>query len=358
MIFIIGCGIIVFITAVAIVRSKKSLKTILAEAKYELFYNFVGSRAMLQDFFMRKANKIDLPVKTGKNAVITGGTRGIGLEVIKMLLKCDINVIIGCRNIQQGEVLLEKFRSEEIITGNIDVFKLDISVIESVKTFSAAVKEKYSKIHYLINNAGIMFGPYIETRDGFESQFSTNYLGHFLLTHLLLPQIKAAGQEKDNARIVNVSSCAHIIGKLKFEDINNRHRYIPGEAYAQSKLAQVLFSIYLDKFLQKEGAHVQVHSVHPGIVNTELFNGTHLKNLVPWLPNLLFKVPEKGAIPIVYACFSPDLEGKGGTYIHNCKIYSTSEQAKSEELQEKLFDFTTNLLKIEKFGMDSMTSSA
>ncbi|CAH1974025.1 unnamed protein product [Acanthoscelides obtectus] len=289
MIFIIGCGIIVFITAVAIVRSKKSLKTILAEARYELFYNFVGSKAMLQDFFMRKSNKTELLMKTGKNAVITGGTRGIGFEVIKMLMKCDINVIIGCRNIQQGQALLEKFRSEEIKTGNIDVFKLDISVTESVKEFVAAVSQKYSKIHYLINNAGIMFGPYIETRDGYESQFSTNYLGHFLLTHLLMPQLKAAGEEKDNARIVNVSSCAHVIGKLKFEDINNRNRYIPGEAYAQSKLAQILFSNYLNKLLEKEGAHVQVHSVHPGIVNTDLFNSTHLKKLVPCLPKLLFK---------------------------------------------------------------------
>lgn len=135
-----------------------------------------------------------------------------------------------------------------------------------------------------------MFGPYIESRDGYESQFSTNYLGHFLLTHLLFPQICAAGTDTAKSRIVNVSSCAHIAGKIKFDDINNRHQYISAEAYAQSKLAQVLFTNYLDKLCIKEKLPVQCHSVHPGIVNTELFDGTHLKNLAPWMPSLMFKV--------------------------------------------------------------------
>lgn len=114
--------------------------------------------------------------------------------------------------------------------------------MESVKQFAGIIKEKYSEINYLINNgkcikylldnphlnltvifvAGIMFGPYIETRDGYESQFATNYLGHFLLTHLLLPLLEAGGKKEEKSRIVNVSSCAHIVGDINFEDINNR----------------------------------------------------------------------------------------------------------------------------------------
>ncbi|CAH1160173.1 unnamed protein product [Phaedon cochleariae] len=268
-----------------------------------------------------------------------------------MLLQCDITIVIGCRNIKQGEALLGIFRKEGITKGKIDVMKLDISVMDSVKEFAKAVREKYPLIHYLINNAGIMFGPYVETRDGYESQFSTNYLGHFLLTHLLLPRIKDAGKEDDMARIVNVSSCAHMVAaEINFADINNRSEYITGWAYAQSKLAQVLFTNYLEDLLRREGAFVQVHAVHPGIVNTELFDGSYLKNMAPWLPAYFFKSPERGAVPIVYACLSSQLEGKGGTYITNCEVYPPSEIAKSTELQKKLFDFTKDILKIEDFG--------
>ncbi|XP_023019224.1 polyprenol dehydrogenase [Leptinotarsa decemlineata] len=350
MIFLIGCSVIIVITIISIARSKKSLKTILAEAKNEILYNFIGSRAIVQDVIMRGKNKTELPIKCGKVAVITGGTRGIGLEVIRMLLKCDIHVVVGCRNTQQGEMLLDSFRKDGIEKGSIDVIKLDISVMDSVKNFAMNVREKYPEVHYLINNAGIMFGPHIETRDGYESQFATNYLGHFFLTHLLLPQLKAGGKAKEMSRIVNVSSCAHMVGRINFDDINSRHNYIAGEAYAQSKLAQVLFSNYLDSQLRQEGVFVQAHSVHPGVVNTELFNGTHVKNLTPWVPSLLFKSPEKGAIPIVHACLSPRLEGKGGTYIHNCKIFAASNAAMSADLQEKLFEFTKTLLGIDKFG--------
>lgn len=350
MILAISCLIVVCVATVAIIRSKKPLKLILAEAKFEVLYNAVGSKYMMQDVLMRKKNKTDLPLNTGKIAVITGGNRGIGLEVIKLLLNCDINVIIGCRNLQHGEALLPKFREEGITKGNIEVYQLDISVLESVRKFANEVKSKHNKIDYLINNAGIMFGPYVESRDGYESQFSTNYLGHFLLTYLLLPELKNAGMEKSRSRIVNVTSCAHVVGNINFEDINFRNQYIPPEAYAQSKLAQVLFSNYLNTLLVKENEKVQVHSVHPGIVNTDLFNGTHLKKIAPWLPALFFKTPEQGAYPIIYACTSPDLEGKGGTYIHNCQVVSASERAQDAELQEKLFTFTKKLLDIENFS--------
>ncbi|XP_072376332.1 polyprenol dehydrogenase-like [Diabrotica undecimpunctata] len=354
MIFLIGCSIIILVTIIAIIRSKKPLNTLLEEAKYEMIYNYIGSRGIVQDFIMRGSNKIDLPIETGRNAVITGGTRGIGVEVIKMLLKCDINVIMGCRNIKQGELLLQNFRDEGIKTGNIDIINLDISVMDSVRNFAKSVKEKYSVVHYLINNAGIMFGPYIETRDGYESQFSTNYLGHFLLTHLLLPLLKAGGTKEKKARIVNVSSCAHfVVGDINFEDINNRHHYISGVAYAQSKMAQVLFTKYLDAILEKQKVNVQVHAVHPGLVNTDLFNGTNLKKCAPLIPALVFKSPEKGATPILYACLSPYIEEKGGTYISNCKVVPASAPTNCEELQKKLFDFTNKLLDISEFGSGS-----
>ncbi|XP_050300033.1 dehydrogenase/reductase SDR family member on chromosome X-like [Anthonomus grandis grandis] len=351
MIVIVGCSIVILATIVAIMRSKKPLKVILAEAKFEMLYNILGSKYLMHDFLMRKKNRVDLPMKSGKTALITGGTRGIGLSVVKHLLKCDINVIIGCRNVQAAENLLPKIREEdEIKTGNIEVHQLDISVLESVRKFAEKVKSKHEQIDYLINNAGIMFGPQVESRDGYESQFATNYLGHFLLTHLLLPELKKAGTETSHSRIVNVSSCAHVLGNIHFEDINFRNRYIPAEAYAQSKLAQILFSNFLNALMVKEGEYVQVHSVHPGVVNTDLFNDTSLKTVAPWLPKLFFKTPDQGSYPILYACLSPLLEGKGGTYIHNCVEFTPSEKALDADLQEKLFNFTKKLLDIEKFS--------
>ncbi|XP_066141088.1 retinol dehydrogenase 12 isoform X2 [Euwallacea fornicatus] len=350
MIIAVGLLVIACATTIAILRSKKPLKLIMREAKYEVLYNAVGSKYLMQDFLMKKYNKANLPLRNGKIAVITGGTRGIGLEVIKMLLKCDITVIVGCRNLQLGESLLQKFRQEGISSGNMEVLQLDISVLDSVKNFAKEASKRHDKIDYLINNAGIMFGPHVESRDGYESQFITNYLGHFLLTYLLLPALKKAGAAKAQSRIINVSSCAHVVGEINFEDINFRTQYIPAEAYAQSKLAQILFSNYLNNLLIKEGVHVQVHSVHPGVVNTDLFNDTNLKTIAPWMPSLFFKTPEQGAYPIIHACLSEDLEGKGGTYIHNCVVVDPSNRAMNLELQEKLFNFTKKLLAIEKFS--------
>ncbi|KAL1505366.1 hypothetical protein ABEB36_004950 [Hypothenemus hampei] len=347
----IGCLMVICAATIAIIKSKKPLKLIILEAKYEILFNAIGSKYMIQDVFMRKRNTTELPMKSGNVAVITGGTRGIGLEVIKLLLKCDVTVIVGCRNVQQGENLLSKFREDGIKTGSIEVYLLDISVLESVRNFAKEVAKKHDKINYLINNAGIMFGPWAESRDGYESQFSTNYLGHFLLTHLLLPQLKKGGTNSSHSRVVNVSSCAHVIGKINFTDINFRSQYyVPGEAYAQSKLAQILFSNFLNRLMVNENEPVQFHSVHPGLVNTDLFNDTNLKTIVPWLPSLLFKNPEQGAYPVIHACLSESLEGKGGTYINNCVEYQPSDQALDVELQEKLFNFTKKLLNIEKFS--------
>lgn len=136
-----------------------------------------------------------------------------------------------------------------------------------------------------------MSTPYQETRDGFESQMAINYLGHFLLTHLLMPQLIAASKNNDgkNVRIVNVSSCIHKTSDMDYEDFNCKKFYYPVNAYAKSKLAQVYFTRYLDRVLKEKGVNVQVHSVHPGIVNTDLFVHSST-TMVPWLVSLIYKV--------------------------------------------------------------------
>ena len=128
----------------------------------------------------------------------------------------------GVRNTAEAERNVEKLIDTDTIAGSISYERLDTGSLKSVREFAAIVASKYPKIDVLINNAGVMATPYNLTEDGFESQFAINYLGHFLLTHLLLPNLKAAGRKSCNARIVNVSSCAHLSGSINFDDINGK----------------------------------------------------------------------------------------------------------------------------------------
>lgn len=129
----------------------------------------------------------------------------------------------------------------------------------------------------------------------------------------------------------------------------NTH-YIPSASYAQSKLAQVIFTKSLDSKLRKHSIPVQVHSVHPGIVNTELFNDTLLKTIAPWIPPLLFKTPKQGAETIVHACLAPALEGCGGSYLSNCRETAVSPEADDQEVQNNLWSIMLSLIEVEKYG--------
>lgn len=205
-----------------------------------------------------------------------------------------------------GELAKDKVFYETCDTGDM----------QSVRDFAKNVQTNFPEVHILINNgeccddiekdekldqlelyfnfyfvAGVMSTPYKETKDGFESQMAINYLGHFLLTHLLMPQLIAAAKNNEgkNARIVNVSSCIHKISDMDYEDFHCKKFYYPIDAYAKSKLAQVYFSKYLDKILKEKNINVQVHAVHPGVVNTDLFEHSST-TYVPWFKDLVYKV--------------------------------------------------------------------
>ncbi|XP_050545832.1 dehydrogenase/reductase SDR family member on chromosome X-like isoform X2 [Daktulosphaira vitifoliae] len=253
--------------------------------KYQMVYYILGAFAIIDDLQNRENNKFEIEKKRGKVAVITGGARGIGLEVVKKLLSCEMHVIIGCRNVKVGESVLQQLALSNM---SFEVYSLDLKSFSSVKNFAQRVLSKYSCIDVLVNNAGVMFVPYEICENGFEAHWTVNYLSHFLLIKLLQPVLKQKVKNGNNARIVNVTSCAYKVSPpIDFNKLNDKDSYLSYAAYAKSKLAQLIMTKYLSKIL--EDSHIRVIAVHPGIVDTEIFNGTFLKLAFPWILKHLCK---------------------------------------------------------------------
>lgn len=217
---------------------EKPMRHILSELRYALDMQGAGVGGLIDDWINVRRNKVVLPDAGKKIAVITGGGRGIGTEVARGLLKANMIVIMGIRKPDVAKKLSETMENGE----NLHAFPLDLQSLKSVKEFAHNILKKYPQIHILVNNAGIMFGDYKLTEDGIETQLAVNHIGHFYLTHLLLPALKRGGNIAESARVVNVTSCAHYPGKIYFEDINMKEHYDTTAAYAQSKLAQVNIS--------------------------------------------------------------------------------------------------------------------
>lgn len=190
-------------------------------------------------------------------AIITGANTGIGKENAIDFARRGAKVYIACRDVQRGEDALKDIKTA---SGSDKVFflQLDLASLDSVREFSRKFHELESQLHLLINNAGVMMCPKALTKDGFEMQIGTNHLGHFLLTNLLLDLLKASAP----SRIVNVSSAGHTMSDINKDDLMSEKSYSKLKAYAQSKLANVLFSTELAKKL--EGTGVTVNSLHPG----------------------------------------------------------------------------------------------
>jgi len=287
----------------------------------------------------------DLPKKNGQTLVITGGGRGIGYEAVHKFLKLGYYVILGVRKPQD---VTEKINKEPSFEGSFEAFELDLSSLDSVRNFAQQILAKNMPINVLINNAGIMFGPRRESKDGFELQLATNHLGHFLLTHLLLPKLREAGTKELSARVVNVSSCAHYAGSwTDWNDLQSKKFYNAQGAYGTSKVAQIMSSIYLNnKCETMENCHVTFNSVHPGVVNTDLY--AHAR-YVTLLFKLFMKSPEQGGDILVHAATAPDIEGKGGLYLENSQIYTPSTFSRNLENQVNLWNKSCEACSIEDF---------
>lgn len=310
---------------------------------------YLGIVYHFHDMLNYRINKTALPLKPDKVAIVTGGSRGIGAEVVKKLLQCDMEVIIACRTTNAGEKLIHEIRRSGIISGRAKVYKLDNSCFESVKKFVKQIKTDYDRIHILVNNAAIMFPPtYNETEDGYEEQWAVNYLSHFLLTSLLLPLLKTAGRPGECSRIVNVTSCAHDTANINFDYIkNSKESFCTHASYSRSKLAQTMSTITLQRLFRDKSLNILAYSVHPGIVGTDLFKDT-LFGSNKWLM-ATWKTSDRGAIPIVYAATNVDIEEKGGIFISNCKEMAPPPLALEEEIQERLFELSLKQVHLRNF---------
>lgn len=278
----------------------------------------------------------------GKVVVITGANTGIGKETAKDISKRGARVIVLCRNIDKANAAAEEISKE---TGNaVEVEKLDLSSLKSVRECAQKILDKEEKIDILVNNAGVMACPKTLTEDGFEMQIGTNHFGHFLLTELLLPLVKKSKESGFHPRIVIVSSLAHENGQMNWDDINWEKSYDEWKAYSQSKLANVLHGVELAKRLENTG--ISVYSLHPGVIDTEL--GRHMQEkwyfrMIYPVMRVFIKTPLQGAQTQLYCCLEESIADHSGRYYSDCKEKQPSARARSEEDAKKLWEISEKL---------------
>jgi len=257
---------------------------------------------------------------SGRTAIVTGASGGLGAVAARGLAQAGAAVTLTARDVAKGEKVAAEIRSD---TENqaVEVMELELQRPESVRRFAETWRASHDGLSILINNAGVMACPMARTDEGWEMQFATCHLGHFLLTALLVPALEAGTP----ARIVNVSSGGHRFSPVLFEDPHfERTEYDKWVAYGQAKTANVLHAVELDRRLAGRG--IRAFGIHPGAIVTEL--GRHLQKedialmnaRVPGGKGLQFKPPEAGAATQVYAATAPELDGQGGCYLEDCHI--------------------------------------
>ncbi|CAH1239018.1 RDH14 [Branchiostoma lanceolatum] len=273
-----------------------------------------------------------------------GPNTGIGFEVAKDLARRGAKVILACRNEARAEVAVAEIVKD---TGNENVMtsKLDLASLSSVREFSQKIKEGENRLDILVNNAG-MFTEKSTTEDGFDTMLQVNHLGHFLLTNLLLDLLKTSAP----SRVVVVSSDAYKAGTINFEDINAEKSYDAFPAYAQGKLANVLFTRELARRL--EGTGVTTYAVHPGFVKTEIWR--YIPGMYGWKFTLMkpmfrlmmaafSRTPEQGAQTVIHCAVEEKLSSESGLYYSDCDVKQTSQKATDDVVARQLWELSERM---------------
>ncbi|KAF5281072.1 hypothetical protein FQR65_LT14868 [Abscondita terminalis] len=288
-----------------------------------------------------------------KTVIVTGSNTGIGKCTVEDFFKRGARVIMACRNVAKANEAANDIKANcegQDRLGDIVVTELDLCSLESVRQCASKLLESEKRIDILVNNAGVMMCPQSKTVDGFETQFGTNHLGHFLFTLLLLPRII----ESRPARIINVSSMVHSNGALNFDDLNfEKRRYASYQAYADSKLANVLFSKELARKLQDANIeNVNTYSLHPGAIATDLIrhlDDTYFKGArwaLSFVLKMFMKTPEQGAQTTIHCAVDENAGKETGLYYSECQIQEPVSKAKSVEDAEKLWELSLKFVNL------------
>jgi NAD(P)-dependent dehydrogenase (short-subunit alcohol dehydrogenase family) len=290
----------------------------------------------------------DIPDQSGRNAIVTGANSGLGLVTARELARAGASVAMACRNLDKGHAAIEQVRAA-VPDAEVQLEELDLASLESVRGFVERYRATHDGLDLLINNAGVMAPPRRRTADGFELQFGTNHLGHFLLTTLLLDLMEG----REDARVVTLSSTAHKMGRIAFDNLNGDRHYFRWFAYGQSKLANLLFALELDRRLRAQGSTVKSLAAHPGYAATNLQSAAP-----PLVDRVVMKVSnaviaqsdDMGALPTLFAATQPGLSG--GTYVGpdgpgeqrgHPTIVKPSGRARGEESARRLWQVSEEL---------------
>ncbi|XP_044043734.1 dehydrogenase/reductase SDR family member on chromosome X isoform X2 [Siniperca chuatsi] len=262
----------------------------------------------------------------------------MGFETARHLASLGMHVVIAGNEKEEGTAAVRMIH-EEGSKGKAEFVFMDLTSLKSVQQFVQTFKDRGLPLHVLVNNAGTMLVPETQTEDGFEFHFGLNYLGHFLLTNLLLDMLKRSGRQGCCSRIVNMSSATHYAGVVNMNDLNRRICYSSHGAYSQSKLALVLFTYYLQEQLTASGFPVTVNAVDPGMVDTALYDNlwSLAQALKKPVAKILFRTPAEGASIAIYAAAAPEMEGVGGCYLYNGQKRQSSDISYDSELQAELW---------------------
>ena len=306
----------------------------------------------------------DIPDQSGRVAVVTGANSGIGLIAARELAVAGAAVKLACRDTAKGESAASEIR-ESSPGAEVEVLALDLSDLSSVRGFASGLGVE--RLDLLVNNAGVMATPRRETADGFELQLGTNHLGHFALTGLLLAKLKAS----PNARVVTVSSSAHRTGRINFDNLQGKRRYMRWSAYGQSKLANLLFAFELNRRAEAAGLALRSMAAHPGYAATNLqsagpgigggITAVLNKTVMAVSNRVIAQSAEMGGLPTLYAATFPDLPG--GSYIGpdgpleqrgHPKPVGSSGAARDPETARRLWEVSQELTGVE-FGLPATT---
>ena len=298
----------------------------------------------------------DVPDQTGRTFLVTGANSGIGFEASLVLARAGARVLLGCRDQDRADAAVDRIR-RRVAGADMAIVQLDQADLASVEEAAARVREE-PRLDVLVNNAGVMVPPLSRTPDGFELQFAVNHLAVFALTAHLLPKLT----EQPGSRVVTTSSIAHRTGRLLLDDLHAEDGYDASERYRQSKLANLLFALELDRRLRATDAATISVACHPGIAITEL--GRHMGSWVRWvkplarpLLQLRYNSPAQGAWPTLMAATGPDVEG--GDYLGPTKWGETAgpagrayavTRARDAELAERLWEVSAELTGVEPLG--------